>query len=401
MAGRARARGARARGSSGRGRRPRRPPPRPASCTSRRCPQLPDVPARALRRGHRRRDLGDDVDGRRRCSRRCARSAPELDTFALVPPAALSRIHMDPEEPVPVPRRRRAARRAGRGRGRRVADAPRARERCCSRRSATSAARWAACPRAPGVARAGCAASTPPSPPAWSCPRRWARRCEAGLDRFAAALAPWASGAHYLNFTEKRVDPATLLRARRTTRACGPSAPTVDPDGTLLANHAVGRPRSGSPRRRVALDRRGARLPPAPRVSRWAAMAPGATTRREALRAAARRGARRAAAAGRRAAASPIGAGGPGLRPLEAGLDLTPERRDPPGQPAGLSRRPRACRGGRELRAVVGRLRLWADWPTLQPDPAYALGDPGVARPRGAARARRPDPLRARTTAWR
>ena len=45
---------------------------------------------------------------------------PEMDTFAPSSPAVLSRIHMDPEEPMPVPRRRRGARHARRGGARRV-----------------------------------------------------------------------------------------------------------------------------------------------------------------------------------------------------------------------------------------------------------------------------------------
>ena len=37
-----------------------------------------------------------------RPSRASARSAPELDTWGPASPAALSRLHMDPEQPVPV-----------------------------------------------------------------------------------------------------------------------------------------------------------------------------------------------------------------------------------------------------------------------------------------------------------
>jgi hypothetical protein len=103
-------------------------------------------------------------------------------------------------------------------------------------------------------------------------------------------------------------------------------------------------------------------------------MRSGRITRREALHAAAL-----AAGAlpllGGRAAASPIGAGRPGLRPLEAGLDLTPNGTIRPGSLQDY----RVVRGlpwWPELRPVVGRLRMWADWPTLQPDPAFALGDP-------------------------
>jgi hypothetical protein len=106
-------------------------------------------------------------------------------------------------------------------------------------------------------------------------------------------------------------------------------------------------------------------------------MATRPTTRREALRAA---GAAALAAGGlplvgSRAAASPIASGGPGLRRLAAGLDLTPNGGIRPGSAQDY----RVVRGQPwwpELRAAIGWLRVWADWPTLQPDPSFALGDP-------------------------
>jgi hypothetical protein len=98
------------------------------------------------------------------------------------------------------------------------------------------------------------------------------------------------------------------------------------------------------------------------------------TTRREALRAAGA-AALAAVALGGRAAASPIGAGGPGLRLIEAGLDLTPNGGIEPGSPQDY-RVVRAQPWWPALGAVVSQLRLWADWPTLQPDPAYGVGDP-------------------------
>jgi hypothetical protein len=106
-------------------------------------------------------------------------------------------------------------------------------------------------------------------------------------------------------------------------------------------------------------------------------MAMRPTTRREALRAA---GAAALAAGGvpllgGRAAASPIANGRPGLRPLTAGIDLTPNGGIQPGSAQDY----RVVRGRPwwpELRAAIGWLRVWADWPTLQPDPTRALGDP-------------------------
>jgi hypothetical protein len=61
---------------------------------------------------------------------------------------------------------------------------------------------------------------------------------EAGLERFSAAMAPWANGAHYLNFTEKRVDAATFYAPEDFERLQAIRA-DADPDGTLLSNHAV------------------------------------------------------------------------------------------------------------------------------------------------------------------
>ena len=101
------------------------------------------------------------------------------------------------------------------------------------------------------------------------------------------------------------------------------------------------------------------------------------TTRREALQAAA---AAALAVSGLpvvagRAGASPVDSGGPGLRPLEAGLDLTVHGVIFPGSPQDY-RVVRTEPWWPDLRGVVGRLRMWADWPTLQPDAGHELGDP-------------------------
>ena len=53
-----------------------------------------------------------------------------------------------------------------------------------------------------------------------------------------AALAPWANGARYLNFTEKRVDPATFYAPADYARLQEIRA-TVDPRGLFVANHAI------------------------------------------------------------------------------------------------------------------------------------------------------------------
>ena len=60
------------------------------------------VPARPQLRDDRRRDPRRPRVRRRGGRRRCATSSPEIDTFDMVPPVALSRLHNDPEEPMPV-----------------------------------------------------------------------------------------------------------------------------------------------------------------------------------------------------------------------------------------------------------------------------------------------------------
>jgi hypothetical protein len=106
-------------------------------------------------------------------------------------------------------------------------------------------------------------------------------------------------------------------------------------------------------------------------------MAAGRATRREALRAAGAAliaGGVLPAFAGR-AAGSPIDSGRPGLRRIEAALDLTARGVILPGTPQDY-RVARTLPWWPPLRAVTSRVRMWADWPTLQPDPDFALGDP-------------------------
>jgi len=100
-------------------------------------------------------------------------------------------------------------------------------------------------------------------------------------------------------------------------------------------------------------------------------------TRRQALQAAAAAGlaAGVVPALAGRAGAMPQGVGGPGLRPLEAGLDLTVHGVIFPGS-AQDYRVVRTQPWWPALRDVVGRLRMWADWPSLQPERDVALGDP-------------------------
>jgi FAD/FMN-containing dehydrogenase len=165
--------------------------------------------------------------------------APELDTFGLVPPAALSRIHMDPEEPVP-------ARGHGTLLGALDQDAISVWVDVAGAGSGTPllfteirhlGGALGRAPEGAGVAAtlrgeyATFAAGMVMSP-------EMGEAVEAGLDRFACCLAPWGSGANYLNFAEKPVDSATFYASEDYARLQAVRA-AADPEGVFLANHQV------------------------------------------------------------------------------------------------------------------------------------------------------------------
>src|SRR4051794_21394962 len=106
-------------------------------------------------------------------------------------------------------------------------------------------------------------------------------------------------------------------------------------------------------------------------------MAVRRTTRREVLRAAGAAALAATALPGlaARAGASPIDSGAPGLRRLEAAIDLTARGVIVPGSVQDY-RVARTLPWWPQLREVTGRLRLWADWPTLQPSREHGIGDP-------------------------
>jgi FAD/FMN-containing dehydrogenase len=178
--------------------------------------------------------VGDDVDGAAVLAPLRA-LGPELDTFADVPPVALSQIHMDPEEPVPY---------AGHGEllGELDAGAVDSWLTAAGKSLLFTEIRHlgGALGRVPEGAGAvgrlrgeygSFAAGMVMSP-------EMGEAVELGLARFSAALAPWANGANYLNFTEKPVDPATFYAPEDFERLQAIRA-EVDPDGTLLSNHVV------------------------------------------------------------------------------------------------------------------------------------------------------------------
>ena len=158
----------------------RRRPALPGRGRRRRGPRLPRLGGRAARRGHLGRPLHHPAADPRCARSRCAgtplltidgacigtreegeaafaplREIGEaiMDTFEWMPTAGLSRIHMDPENPVPG-RRRRPGQRAERRGDRRLRRRRRRRtpaRRCCSPSCAISAAPSAGRPRTAGA----------------------------------------------------------------------------------------------------------------------------------------------------------------------------------------------------------------------------------------------------------
>jgi FAD/FMN-containing dehydrogenase len=164
--------------------------------------------------------------------------APEIDTFGVVPPAALSRIHMDPEHPVPY---------SGNGALLGALDD-----------AAIDA--WVDAAGAPGspllfteLRHLGGALGRAPEGAGVAATLRgeygmfaigmvmaeeMAAAVEAAIDDFRAVMAPWANGANYLNFTERPTDTATFYAPDDHRRLQAVRA-AADPHGIFLANHSV------------------------------------------------------------------------------------------------------------------------------------------------------------------
>ncbi|MDG6101643.1 FAD-binding oxidoreductase [Dactylosporangium aurantiacum] len=165
---------------------------------------------------------------------------PEVDTFAELPPAALPRLHLDPEGPTPVvsrsallgdlPAAAADALLAAAGPDSGTSLAVPVELRQLGGALARPAAGGGALPVLDGafaLSSAGIAA-TP----------ELAAGAAADAGRVVAALAPWATGSRYLNLTAERVaaeaafPPATVRRLRAIRAA-------VDPGGLFVANHPL------------------------------------------------------------------------------------------------------------------------------------------------------------------
>jgi FAD/FMN-containing dehydrogenase len=165
--------------------------------------------------------------------------APEMDTFARVPSASLTRLHMDPEGPTPavagatvleeLPEEAVEAFLAEVGPGS-TTSLLAAELRQLGGALGRKAPDAGALPRLQG-AYAGFFVAIAATP-------EMAQQGRADARAVVEALAPWASGTTVLNFTEERTDTSTAYgngawERLRTIRAA------VDPDGLFAANHPV------------------------------------------------------------------------------------------------------------------------------------------------------------------
>ena len=162
---------------------------------------------------------------------------PEIDTFAMVPPVALSHIHMDPPEPVPVITDTAMVDASTRTRSTRCSTSParaRAARSACSR-SATSAARSAATPAARSAASTGeylyfsGGLAVDPG---------YVAAMQGQMALIGAALEPYSSGRHYSNFAERTVDPVAFYGEETYARLREIKA-EVDPLELFRGNHEI------------------------------------------------------------------------------------------------------------------------------------------------------------------
>jgi hypothetical protein len=162
---------------------------------------------------------------------------PEIDTFGIVPAAALMRIHMDPEPPMP-----------GMGDGFLVDDLDRDAVKALVEiagpgtdspllmvelRQLGGALRE----RRPGAGALGAldgsfafyAVGVPMGPGA-------AEAIESRIEAIKGAFAPWSRGKTYLNFAEKNVTIGDAIGADAFTRLAEVKA-SVDPEGRFRSGH--------------------------------------------------------------------------------------------------------------------------------------------------------------------
>ncbi len=164
---------------------------------------------------------------------------PEVDTFARVPSASLTRLHMDPEGPTPavasgamlaqLPEEAVVAFLAEVGPGS-TTTLLSAELRQLGGALGRHHPGAGALPRLEG-AYAGFFVAMAPTP-------QLAAQGRADGERLVAALAPWSIGQALLNFTEQRTDTSNAYAAEAWDGLCAVRA-SVDPHELFVANHPV------------------------------------------------------------------------------------------------------------------------------------------------------------------
>lgn len=165
---------------------------------------------------------------------------PEMDTFARIPAAVVTQIHMDPEDPTPA---------VGAGTVLRALDeaaittllhevgpgAPTGLFMVDLRQLGGALARDDAAHGALGHVAGSHAVIALAMAPV---PEMAEQGREAASD-LVAALEPHATGGQFLNFAERAVDPATAFTPQAWERLCAVRA-EVDPTGLFVGNQVVG-----------------------------------------------------------------------------------------------------------------------------------------------------------------
>jgi FAD/FMN-containing dehydrogenase len=164
---------------------------------------------------------------------------PALDTFAMVPPAGIAELHMDPPDPVPYAGEGfmlgeldgeaidRFVAAAGPGSGSPLLSAEIRHLGGALARSAPHHGALATLDASYLTFEVGMALD-----------EEMAAGVRAHLDVVAAAVAPYDTGRQYLNFTEAHTDPARFYR-RDTYERLGVVRSRVDPDELFRANHPI------------------------------------------------------------------------------------------------------------------------------------------------------------------
>jgi FAD/FMN-containing dehydrogenase len=205
-------------------------------------PDIPDVPEFLRGKALLTIDaacLGDQAAGEATIAPLREIGEPILDTFGQVPPPALCRIHMDPEQPVP-----------GLGHHRVLRDLP---DEAIDAFVASAGPESGSPLLLTELRQLGGALGRPdPDGGALShLDAKWVmfgvgmamneemgQAVEAGLDRVDAAMEPWAADGGYFNFADRSCDTDAILPPKVCARLAEVKR-AWDPDGLFIANHTV------------------------------------------------------------------------------------------------------------------------------------------------------------------